>query len=418
MWPIVQGQVVGGTTVINSAICVKTPEDVFDLWQRDHGLPNLRERTWAIQEDIEHELSASVTPPEALGRNNLLAIEGARKLGYVGEVTQRFVADCTGSGRCLQGCTSARKQSLNLVYVPELIRRGGSVLSCAPVRRVRFEGRRAVGVEGRFRQPGSRRWGARFEVRARKGVVVAASATRSPTLLRRSGLRGRGLGRQFMAHPGTAILGWYDTPVDMNLGATQGWASTAFRTDGGFKLETLSIPPELIASRIKGGGSELVSRLLDYRHLAMWVVAVRAETVGSVHRSPFGPMVRYSMIERDMERMRSAAVVLARTHFAAGARWVVPGVHGLPWRIDADQLGLLEDAPLDPRAWVGILSHLFGGCVSGAGSQAVCDPQGRVNGVERLVVADASQIPTTLGVNPQHTIMALARIRAEDLLAT
>ena len=43
--------------------------------------------------------------------------------------------------------------------------------------------------------------------------------------------------------------------------------------------------------------------------------------------------------------------------------------------------------------------------------------QGRVHGYEGLVIADAAVIPTTLGVNPQHTIMALARTFSERLLA-
>jgi choline dehydrogenase-like flavoprotein len=40
-----------------------------------------------------------------------------------------------------------------------------------------------------------------------------------------------------------------------------------------------------------------------------------------------------------------------------------------------------------------------------------------VHGYEGLSIADASAIPTNLGVNPQHTIMALAKVWAEGLLA-
>ena len=47
---------------------------------------------------------------------------------------------------------------------------------------------------------------------------------------------------------------------------------------------------------------------------------------------------------------------------------------------------------------------------------SVVDSRGRVHGWERLTVADASVIPTNLGVNPQHTIMGLAMTFAEDLL--
>jgi len=203
----------------------------------------------------------------------------------------------------------------------------------------------------------------------------------------------------------------------MNKGATQGWASTAYRDRPGFKLETLSIPPELVASRLKGGGKTLMKRFGEYRHLAMWVMAVRAESVGTVSRGPFGPIVRYILDEADMRRLRDGAVRVAQTHFAAGASYVIPGVHGLPYKLERDQISLLEEAPLQPWNWVGVLSHLFGGCVMGSDPRrSVCDERGRVHGYRGLIIADASQIPSNLGVNPQHTIMALARLRAEQAM--
>lgn len=415
-WPIVQGKGVGGTTLVNSAICVRTPGDIFAQWEREHGVSGLEDRVGAIQDTLEQELSVSVTARDN-GRSNLLAHQGAEKLGYESHAIKRYVRDCAGSGQCLQGCNRGRKQSLNLTFVPEMLERGGHVLSCAPVNRVRLEGTRAIGVEGWFRHPRTRAWGSKFFVRARKGVVLAASVLHTPVLLLRSGIRHPRLGHDFRAHPGCGLFGVYPDPVDMNRGATQGWASTAWREDPGFKLETLSIPPELVVSRIKGGGRQLMERLKDYRHFAMWVMATRAETAGTIGRGPFGPIVRYTLDRADMARMRAGAVMVVKTHFAAGADWVYPGIYGLPFRIGPDQVHLIEEAPLDPRAWVGILSHLFGGAVFGADpARSVCDERGAVRGVQGLTVADASQIPTNLGVNPQHTIMALARIRAEDLL--
>jgi len=49
-------------------------------------------------------------------------------------------------------------------------------------------------------------------------------------------------------------------------------------------------------------------------------------------------------------------------------------------------------------------------------SRSVCDDRGRVHGYQALHVADASVIPSNLGVNPQHTIMALARYFANRML--
>ena len=421
LWPVVQARTVGGTTVINSAICVRTPDDIFEQWKRDHGVDGLRDRVGAAQDRIERELFVEEVPERARGLSNLLAKRGADALAWPSShYMRRYVKDCAGAGQCLQGCRGRRKQSTNLNYVPETIARGGFVVSSAPVDRVLFERNRAVGVTGRFVHPATRATGTRFVVRAKRGVVVAASVTHSPLVLMRSGVKLRALGKFFRAHPGTGVFGCYDEPVDMNVGATQGWASTGFRENPGLKLETLAIPPELVASRLAGGGAVLMQRLAEYRHLAMWCHAVRAESTGTVSRSALGdrPVVRYTLDRADMERFRRGMVLLAKQHFAAGAKAIIPGIAGMPFKLGPDEVGLLEDAPLDPRRYVAILSHLFGGCVMGTDPRtSVTDDRGRVHGFEGLVVADASVIPTNLGVNPQHTIMGLATTFAEEMLS-
>lgn len=419
-WPVVQARTVGGTTVINSAICVRTPGDIFAQWEREHGVGGdaMAERIWAIQERIEDELCVEEVPPAARARHNELAMQGAERVGYESHWIRRYVKGCEGAGQCLQGCKKLRKQSTNLNYVPEVLELGGHVLSCAPVERVLLDGKRATGVQGTFRHPQSREQGARFVVRARKAVLVAASATHTAPLLMRSGVKSPALGEHFRAHPGTGVFGVYDEPVDMNTGATQGWASTAFREEPGLKLETLAIPFEMVASRLAGGGTQLIERMREYRHVCMWVHAVRAESEGTIKPGLFGRnSLRYTLNRKDMLRFRQGMILVAKTHVAAGCKKLIPGIFGMPYTIGPDEVHLLEDAPLDPRAYIAVLSHLFGGTVMGKDpSRSVCDGRGRVHGYEGLVVADASVIPTNLGVNPQHTIMALAWHFAEQLL--
>jgi choline dehydrogenase-like flavoprotein len=421
LWPIVQASCVGGTTVINSAIVVRTPGDCFERWEREYGIDGdaMERRVGEHQDRLERELCAEVVPPDARGLSNTLAMDAADALGWDSHYMVRYARGCEGAGQCLQGCRKGHKQSTNINYVPEVLERGGYVLSCAPVARIDFEGARAVGVSGRFKDPKSHRSGSRFRVRARRAVFVAASATHTPLLLAKSGVKSRALGSLFRAHPGTGIFGVYDDPVDQNIGATQGWTTMTFRDDPGLKLETLSIPAEMVAGRLPGGGRELVRRFREYRHVAMWVAAVRAESSGTVTAGLFGePVVRYMLDEPDMRRFRKGLAMVARMHFAAGAREVIPGIYGLPYKLGPDEVDLIEEGPLDPRRYIAILSHLFGGCpMSADPHQGVVDEHGKVHGREGLYVADASAIPTTIGVNPQHTIMALASMFAERLVA-
>lgn len=426
LWPIVQARCMGGTTVINSAICVRTPADVFDRWEREAGIGGaaggrgaLRDRVWAHQDVLERELSVEEVPPEARGRSNELAFLGGEKAGFPeSHYMRRYVKGCVGSGQCLQGCRKLRKQSTNITMIPE-VEQKGLVLSSAPVERIVIDGRRATGVRGHFVHPRTRARGATFYVRAKKAVLVGASVTHTPVLLMASGVKNRALGQGFRAHPGTGVFGCYEEPVDQNVGATQGWASTGFRERPGLKLETLSIPLELVASRFSGGGVELMKRLGQYRHVAMWCHAVRAESVGSVSRNFFTgkPQVRYGLDRADMLKFREGMYLLAKQHVAAGAKELITGIAGQPFKMQPDEIEKLKDAPLDPRAYIAILSHLFGGAVMGSDpARSVTDGRGRVHGYEGLVVVDASVIPSNLGVNPQHTIMGLARTFAEDLL--
>jgi choline dehydrogenase-like flavoprotein len=420
MWPVVQSRVVGGGSVINSAIVVRTPGDIFTLWQDQYGFgaDGLADEVWRHQDRIESDLFVQTVPKASFGRSNLLAQRGAEALGLHDHDMLRSVKDCLGRGECLQGCKAGRKQSMNLNYIPDVLRLGGDILSCAPVRKVMLEGDRAVGVSGVFVHPRTKGKGAPFQVRARKAVIVAASATHSPALLLRSGIKSKTLGHFFRAHPGTGIFGSYEEPVHMNRGATQGWSTTKLRESHGFKLETLSIPLELVASRLGGAGTQLIDRVAEFPHLAMWVMAVRSEAIGRV-KAGFGgqPSVSYTHTRGDMEKLRTAAHYIARMHIEAGARSVVPAIYGLPYRLGPDEIDLIKDGPLDPRCYTAILSHLFGGCIMGTDPQrSVCDPDGNVHGYKGLVISDASAIPTTLGVNPQHTIMALSCVKGERLL--
>ena len=66
-----------------------------------------------------------------------------------------------------------------------------------------------------------------------------------------------------------------------------------------------------------------------------------------------------------------------------------------------------------------IASHLFGTACAGSDPRAsVVDENLAVHGTQGLYVMDASVFPTNLGVNPQHSIMALAWRAAERLANT
>lgn len=412
--PCLQAAVVGGSTVINSGIMWRTPEWVLDSWEHDYGLAGALDRAeldrcWTR---IEADLSIRPTAEDRIGGNGNVLRRGAEKLGWAHKPTHRSEKDCEGSGRCLEGCTKGRRQSMNHSYLPRARQAGARIYTGCRVETVAHAGAVATGVHGRFKS------GFRLSAHARKAVLVGASAIHTPALLQRSGLDTTGhVGRHFQGHPGVALAGLFDEPVKIWEGATQSYEVTEFRRRG-IKIESLSLPPEMLAVRLPGVGGSLMELLGSLDRVALAAVPIKAKARGTVRQGPLGVAIQYTPEPGDVELALEGLSRLAEIYLAAGARFVLPGVHGLPERYDdADQLGSLRAAKVGPEAFSWVMTHLMGTARMGPDPRtSACDPWGRVHHTENLHVLDSSLFPTNLGVNPQHTIMGLSMRIARHLL--
>ena len=419
--PFLQGRAVGGGSPINGAIIHRMPESVHARWVERHGLGDILplRRLERIFDRLDAELGVTPTPEAVWGGNNRRFKAGADTLGWASNPTRRAVTACEASARCNQGCRSARKQSMDQTYIPRIIREGARVYAECRVERIVEEGGRATGVTGRFRDPVAGTPSRRLRIHARRAVVLAAGAVHTPHLLLRHGL-GRAspvLGERLQAHPGASIMAVFDDPVKMFEGATQGYETTEFWGER-MKFETVGLPPAVAVQRMPGFGPALMRRVAAIDHVAHWGAQIRATTHGRVKRGWLGrPAIRWSLEAQDVARFKTCFRRLAELAFAAGAREVWPGIAGVPATIHSpDALRVLDALPDDPRLFHSICAHIFGTATLGTDpSSSVLQPTGESWSVRGLFAVDASVFPTNLGVNPQHTICAVAWALAEDL---
>lgn len=419
--PILQGCCVGGTTAVNGAIIHRMPESIHDLWCEEYGvrpwLPyNELTRIW---DRLDQELHVGQAPEPIRGSNNLLMEKGCAATGARGNWVRRNVRDCRGSAHCSQGCPTESRQSMNVSYVPRSLNAGGRLYAGCRAEKLLTKGDRAAGVRGTFRNHLTGERGARLTVRARRAVLVAGSAIQTPLFLQKNGVgRASGLvGQRLQGHPGTAVPAFFDEPVNMSFGATQGYETTQYWSER-MKLETVSMPPELSAARFPGFGHRLMERLGAFNNATMWGVQIRARAHGTVRRGFGGTAdIRFCNTGEDVATLKRGVYRLVEMQFAAGAREVSPGVHGLPETVKTmDEMARIHDLPDDPRLFHTIVAHLFGTAVMGLGPRSsVVAPTLETHDVQGLYVVDSSVFPTNMGVNPQHTICAIAWLASERI---
>ena len=411
--PIPLGQVVGGTTAVNSGTCYRVPEHVLAHWRTDFGLTEFTmDHLAPYYQRVERVLGVAPTRPELLGGCARVVARGCDALGYKHAPLARNAPDCDGQGVCCFGCPTDAKRSTNVSYVPLALRAGAELFTGARAERVIVEGGRAVGVVARSAS------GRTLTVRAR-AVVVSCGSLITPTFLERNRLAGGSgqLGRNLSIHPAAGALAEFDEPIESWKGVPQSLAIEEFHDDG-ILFEGAATPIEFTAALMPQLGRRLVDMCERFDRIASFGLMVSDTSRGRVRLLGGRPVVTYMLNDADVARLHRGLGILARVYFAAGARTVMMPVHGFPELRGAGDLARFDAATLRASDLELSAYHPLGTARLGPDPRSsVVDAEHQVHGTPGLYVVDGAAVPSSLGVNPQVTIMALATRAAERLAA-
>lgn len=402
--PLPLGRCVGGTTVINSGTCVRTPGDVLLRWRDEFGLP------WATEiedefESIERDLAVAALDPDSAGPNAAVCRRGADAIGAANHGVRRNAGHVVRCGTCPTGCAIDAKQAMHVSELPRAAAAGALIRSGARVEKIIVQGGRATGVAVR------RADGRPYAVAAR-AVVLAAGAIGTPELLLRQGLGGAGMGRNLHVQPACWVGGMLDEEVRGWEGVMQSWHVDEWRSRGLF-LEATFTPLPFGAHWLPGLGRAFKQRVEQVGRLAVIGVHLADRSSGRVRVRGERSRLGYRLTARDAATLAFGIARAAEILFAAGAREVYPQVAGIQ-AIAPGQQSRLE-AGVRPAQLRLEAFHPMGTARIGGDAGSVVAPDGQLRALPGLYVADGSLLPTALGVNPMVTILATARRVARDL---
>jgi choline dehydrogenase-like flavoprotein len=438
---IFQGQCLGGSSVVNNAVCFRMPDELRAAWQRDFGIPwtgaELDQAYARIATELDIGPATERVKPGLLNPSGRFFGTGADGTQVGAELTPcdvnlSRVPGCEGCGYCNLVCAFLRKNSVLQTMFPAAWRSAAAGQGRLTV----LTGRRALAIQGtlkgkRFRAQSvvlrRRLGGPRESLLARKVVVAAGAIASSGLLLRSDGINDLGLplGKRFSFNFGSPVHADFDAEVRAYDGLQIAHYCRPPAGEG-FVLETWFNPPATQSLALPGWMDDLQATIARYTHLAC-----AAPLVGSTAKSRItsrlfaeGENIEVELDEKvDLPRLKAGLLRTCELFFAADP----PPRRVLLGRLDGWQVtrrtyaARIKEIKSFKQIQIGTGHPQGGNCLAAKSGAAkglgVVAPDFRLHGADNVFVADASVFPTSLGVNPHWTVMALADLAAAKVAA-
>jgi choline dehydrogenase-like flavoprotein len=271
------------------------------------------------------------------------------------------------------------------------------------------DGDRAVGVRGQHE-------GRPAVFIAAEEVIVSAGAVGSSWLLQRSGIGGDNAGAALHFNINSPLTGDFPDTVDTFAGLQMTHAYEPPGAEPGYILETWFNPPATQSLAMPGWFDRHYENMKRYRHMAAAGALVGTTRPARMSSTEQGPVIDYVPSPEDLGRVVDGIKLVGRIFLAAGAQRVMPATFA--WR-EYRSPGELDDLDSVVRENADLLlttAHpQSGNPIGEPGEGGVVGPDFRVHGFRNLFLCDASAFPSSIGVNPQLTVMGLAQLAAHKI---
>jgi choline dehydrogenase-like flavoprotein len=406
----VEGACVGGSTEINSGFWHRTPREVLLRYKAQFDLQNASADELSPHFSFAEGLLDVGLYDGPLPKSTDVFARGIRAMGWAAQEVPRAAPGCQSTNACATGCPTGAKQGMSRAVIPAAEAAGARLVPNCSVRLLLLRGDRVTGVLAELRRDDGQRELVRIDA---DHVFVCAGPTEGPALLRRSGIK-RHVGDSLRLHPMLKVAAEFPERIDAQesvlplLQVKEFWPEISL--GGAF------FTPGHLSLVLSENWRETSRQMGHYRNMATYYVAVRGSGRGSVRPSLIGdggPIVRYELSEEDAINLSKGLARLATLLLAAGASQVHPTVHNLPTiRNEVEAVRWLDERI--PRSALSLTTvHAFSSCPIGERQdRCAANSFGKVFRYENLYVNDASMLPDSPGVNPQASVMALARRNA------
>lgn len=412
---VFQGSCVGGSTTVNNAVCFKLPVPVLDKWNDPKGINAGLDKDKVMQsmDKVWKMIGTEYMDPNKvkLNQGGELFRKGCDALGYnnspnITAAVNANISGCIGCGYCNIGCSYNKKLSMLVTVLPGIQKEFGKdslkIIAGCMAERLHRKGNKISYLECKFNS------GRKIKVYS-KTFVISAGAISSSVLLLKSKLGIKNAGKKLSFNVGSQLTAAYPNKI-YSYDGLQISHYMKITPDTGYVMESWFNPPMFQATAMPGWFEEHYNNMRRYDRLACVGILAGSESNAEVTTAGLtGREIKYTPTKKDFDTLMAGLELSGEIMLESGAESVMPNTFKYYEFKNKNELRRLRDLVKDPSEITLGTGHPQGGNVIGSSAETgAISPEFKVFGFDNLYISDASVFPTSLGVNPQVTVMGLS----------
>ncbi len=391
----VEGNCAGGGSEINSGFYHRTPRDILNNWANTFKIEQFAHSDLESHfKIIEKEIFVSHLPKNVKAAKASLKLkEGADILGWKSmEVPRWYKFNEDGTGR---------KQSMTETYLKWFLEDGGRLISNLKAKKIKYK---KNGWEVSCKKLDSNE---NLSITT-KYLFLCGGAISTPFLLKASGIS-ENIGKTLQMHPTVKAIAEYDEIINYKEMGVPVHQIKEFAPSISFGC-SISSKPHLALAMLDN--DKYINRInTNWEMMAIYYAMILPEGKGKVIKLPFSddPLIKYNLSNNDLELLSDGLKKMCELLLHSGAKNIYPSIKNFGAIRTFKDINKIP-AILSKNKTSLMTIHLFSSCPMGEDTN-ICPVNsfGQVFKHKNLFINDGSLLPTAPGVNPQGTIMAIAR---------
>ncbi len=390
----------GGGSEINSGLYHQVPEQIIGEWEKKNRLSFDRKSLSGAFKEIEQLLNISYLPNNYIDHaSNKLKI-GSKKLNWsCDEVPRWFSYQKNDSKKGI-------KYSMSKTLIPKYIKDGAKLINSCEVIRIKKakNGTNEVLVSINKKEVSF------FS----DYIFLSAGSIYTPFILKKSGFK-RNIGKGLKMHPSFKFTALFNDEVHNETLEVPVYQVKEFSPEITLGC-SLSTKPFLGSNLYH---TDSINLLSSWKKMSNYYSMIRPEGIGNIHYSSIfsDPIVTFNLTHNDKLNIYKSIKLLGKLLFESGAVSLFPSITNFKKINNIRDLDEINRVSLNRLNLMTI--HLFSSVQLG-GDPAFfpVNPEGALWQDPSIYVSDGSILPDSPSVNPQATIMALAKINTDIFLNT